>query len=634
MPITIGSNIASLNAQRRLTEGTRELASVYERLSSGFRINHAGDDAAGLSISGSLNGDRRVFDQGVRNLNDGISLLSIADSTIEELSTIVTRLRELAEQASNGVYGTAQRTALDKEAQALTREYIRVAQSASFNGTSIFTGALDELRIQGSFGATGGVVSNLGGAIGTGRFEASSEFYLGSGSQSAMNVAAGDINRDGYLELILGIDDGSDGNLVVMIGSSNGTFTSPLSYAKNGAGLDELVLADINNDGTLDIIAEGSSASAHVQLGNADGTFRAAQTFATGATINAFALSDLNGDNKLDFASVSGASGAVFVQLGTGSGTFGTAVSYAMEATVSRDVAFGDFNGDNIADLITTGTGGGIGVFTVRLGNGDGSFRVGTSYAADASISYSVTVADINSDGITDVLTAGSTGGVFRLGRGDGTFGSSITYSLGGSTTFATLADVNGDGLPDLIGNAGGAAQIRLNTGSGTFGALASFSMEGATANSLTFADVNADGVLDMFSAGDDNSDAYVHLRLGSTTHGLGALLPFSLRTQADALQAISLLKSAESRLTTQRGTVGAFQSRVDVALNVLRVASENYGEAAGRIQNADIAEESVKLAQRRIQQNAATAVLAQANLQPEIALKLLTGSRPGVNRS
>ncbi len=102
MAITLGSNIASLQAQRQLFKTEQNLSTVFERLSSGQRINRASDDAAGLAISESLNTDRRVFNQGIRNLNDGLSVLNIADSTVAELSGIVIRIQELAEQAANG----------------------------------------------------------------------------------------------------------------------------------------------------------------------------------------------------------------------------------------------------------------------------------------------------------------------------------------------------------------------------------------------------------------------------------------------------------------------------------------------------------------------------------------------------
>ena len=112
MALTLGTNIASLRSQRQLTRNSSELSTVFERLSSGQRINSASDDSAGLAIADSLRADVRIYNQGVRNLNDGISLLNIADASLDSLTTIVTRLEELASQAANGVYGTAQRAAL------------------------------------------------------------------------------------------------------------------------------------------------------------------------------------------------------------------------------------------------------------------------------------------------------------------------------------------------------------------------------------------------------------------------------------------------------------------------------------------------------------------------------------------
>jgi len=109
MAITLGSNIASLRGQRQLAKTSAELGTVFGRLSSGQRINKASDDAAGLSIADSLKANSRILIQGVQNLNDGLSLLSIADSAIENLSDIVIRLEELAAQAANGVYTNKQR---------------------------------------------------------------------------------------------------------------------------------------------------------------------------------------------------------------------------------------------------------------------------------------------------------------------------------------------------------------------------------------------------------------------------------------------------------------------------------------------------------------------------------------------
>src|SRR5437868_11900202 len=104
MAVTIGSNIASLQAQRRLSDSTAKLQTTYERLSSGQRINKASDDAAGLAIADQLRADQRVASVAIRNANDGISLVAIADSALGEVSNVLTRLSELAEQSANGVF--------------------------------------------------------------------------------------------------------------------------------------------------------------------------------------------------------------------------------------------------------------------------------------------------------------------------------------------------------------------------------------------------------------------------------------------------------------------------------------------------------------------------------------------------
>jgi hypothetical protein len=120
MAITLGSNIASLRGQRQLSRTGQELGTVFQRLSSGQRINRASDDAAGLAIADSLNARSRVYNQGVRNLNDGLSLLSIADSAIANLSDIVIRLEELVAQLITAEFQEAiGRTASVRECNAL-----------------------------------------------------------------------------------------------------------------------------------------------------------------------------------------------------------------------------------------------------------------------------------------------------------------------------------------------------------------------------------------------------------------------------------------------------------------------------------------------------------------------------------
>jgi len=163
MPITLGSNIASLTAQRQLDSVSQGLSKTYERLSSGLRINRASDDAAGLAVSTCLNSNVRVFTQGIRNLSDGVSLLNIADGAVAELANIVIRIQELAEQSANGTYNSPQRGALDTEAQALSDEYTRIIQTTTFNNINLFDDSNALTRIQCGYGEAGSI--KIGGTL-------------------------------------------------------------------------------------------------------------------------------------------------------------------------------------------------------------------------------------------------------------------------------------------------------------------------------------------------------------------------------------------------------------------------------------------------------------------------------------
>ena len=140
MGINIRTNVPSLIAQRNLNESTGAINTAYERLSSGLRINKASDDAAGLAIAESLKADAKVAGVGIRNASDGISVISIADQAIGQISNVLSRLSELAEQSANGVYGNVQRSALANEFGALTQEIERIALTTKFNGLNLLSG--------------------------------------------------------------------------------------------------------------------------------------------------------------------------------------------------------------------------------------------------------------------------------------------------------------------------------------------------------------------------------------------------------------------------------------------------------------------------------------------------------------
>jgi flagellin len=147
MSMVIGTNVASLSAQRHLATSRAEMETSMERLSSGKRINSAMDDAAGLAIANKLGAKVTGLNQAVRNANDGISLIQTAEGALEEVSNILNRMKELAVQASNGTYATADLAAMNTEFVALATEITRISDETDFNGT-VVTGATSTVQFQ------------------------------------------------------------------------------------------------------------------------------------------------------------------------------------------------------------------------------------------------------------------------------------------------------------------------------------------------------------------------------------------------------------------------------------------------------------------------------------------------------
>ena len=187
MAITLGSNIASLQAQRSLSQSTDGLSDVYQKLSSGMRINKAADDAAGLAIADSLKANQRIATVAVRNANDGISSITIADSALSEVGNVLSRLGELAEQSANGVYSSQQRSALSNEFVALGSEIERIATTTEFNGVKLLSGgATVTLQVGFNSGSTSQIsFSGVSGTLAT--------LGLASSNASALSFSINDV---------------------------------------------------------------------------------------------------------------------------------------------------------------------------------------------------------------------------------------------------------------------------------------------------------------------------------------------------------------------------------------------------------------------------------------------------------
>lgn len=155
----INHNMNALNAHRNMAFNTGNAGKSMEKLSSGLRINRAGDDAAGLAISEKMRAQIRGLDQAARNSQDGISLIQTAEGALNETHSILQRMRELAVQASNDTNVTADRGAIQTEMDQLASEITRIATKTSFNNQVLLNGAVSELSIQ--TGANSGDVTKI-----------------------------------------------------------------------------------------------------------------------------------------------------------------------------------------------------------------------------------------------------------------------------------------------------------------------------------------------------------------------------------------------------------------------------------------------------------------------------------------
>jgi flagellin len=160
--VKLGTNITAQFLRQQFGRAAEDLSTATQRLASGQRIVKPGDDPAGLAIAERLSTDARIYTQGVRNLNTGISAISIAEGAMNEMVNILDRIDELAKQSQNGTLTQTQRNVMQQEVTALQSEWNRIIESTTFNGTQLLTGNDTRLVLQGSEGASGTLAVQFG----------------------------------------------------------------------------------------------------------------------------------------------------------------------------------------------------------------------------------------------------------------------------------------------------------------------------------------------------------------------------------------------------------------------------------------------------------------------------------------
>lgn len=258
MPQVINTNVSSLNAQRNLTSSQSALATSLQRLSSGLRINSARDDAAGLAISQRMSAQIKSLNQGIRNANDGISMIQTAESGLDQVQTMMQRMRELAVQASSDTVGATERGYANTEIQQLLTEVNNIGNRTKFNGNALLTGAMST-AIDASGTVTNGLIA---GAAAVTSIDVSA---AKSGTTYTMTYTAG---TDALV-----LDDGAGNSQSLTVAAIVADGSQTLDFSSLGV---KLVLSSVagetaDNIGaaltTKTVITAAGSAAATLQVG-------------------------------------------------------------------------------------------------------------------------------------------------------------------------------------------------------------------------------------------------------------------------------------------------------------------------------------------------------------------------------
>ncbi len=258
MSVNVNTNVSAMTAQRHLNSAAADLKGSMEKLSSGYRINSAKDDAAGLQISNRLNAQSRGLDVAVRNANDGVSIAQTAEGAMNETSNILQRMRDLSLQSSNGSNSKSDRVAIQEEVSALNDELNRIAETTSFGGNKLLNGTHGTKSFQ--IGSNGGeaVMLEL-------KDMRSDDKHMGGDSYKAENGKGKDwsVGKDATLTMSMKDQFGQDRELT--INAKEGDDIEELATYINGQ--QDLVSASVDEDGKLQIFAGSNNVNSDVAFG-------------------------------------------------------------------------------------------------------------------------------------------------------------------------------------------------------------------------------------------------------------------------------------------------------------------------------------------------------------------------------
>ena len=602
MSLIVNTNVAALNVQRNLGRTNSKLAKSLERLSSGLRINSASDDAAGLAIASKMGSQVRGLNQAVRNANNAITLTQTAEGGLNTITNILHRLRELSVQSTSDDNTSADRTNLVNEADNLVAELTRMANVAEYNTMPLLDGSFSNKYFQVganySQKVTFTISDSRGKSIG-GRAQFSADIADGTKLALNANFGSSEVKINGYGVAATTSSDDQYSVLEVM----SGTVTDMVA-AESGA-----FSMIINDQAFAFTLTSGITAESVVDV-------MVSAVNGLGITnVSAFTIGDTWGiratngtDLELGVTSTTALSAV---------GMEGMSVMFNVEAATSAN-DYANYNGQSSAiakAVAINAIKGSSGVQATAQANtvtGSGAVATGSISSGDVYIN------GVNL-GAVSVENNDSTGALVSAING-------ITSSTGVSASTNTdnkLILTAADGRNITVTTKNDTIRGYLNLNSSAF--ANSTAVFRSTVQMNDDAEIALTGTLaDLYDMTDDFTKTTATsntISVDTTSYNVAAL---SINTQANAEAAILTIDAALDDITGIRAEIGAVQNRLEFTVSNLEISSENMSAAQSRIMDADFATETATFTKNQIMVQAATAILAQANTMPQLALQLL----------
>lgn len=569
----INHNIASLNTYRQLTGNQAATNKNIEKLSSGLRINRAGDDAAGLAISEKMRSQVRGLDMASKNAQDGISLIQTAEGAMNETHSILQRMRELANQSANGTNTDADRSALQDEMNQLTSEINRIGNTTEFNTQKLLNGGIGSGDGAKVTQATSATVSGTA-AIGTGALS------IGAGAKITVDGQTFDIGA-------------------LTIGKAGATATENANELKEKLG--QITSGGVKLSDVLDIKVDGSDQLVFT----AKSTGTSSEVIVSGTQLETA---------KLGFTTDPTATPPVTV---SGKGDPTTVERHGIQAGTA--LSGGTTIAANSTFKVTVGSESAV---TVTLKEGK-TYDTGNADANIAKAAMQDLVKDLNAAlqeaGLDSKVTASlSKDNEIQFISENGK-DISLDDATGGPLA-AIGFTVTAGKVTDALGNT---AQV-VGPGAQGSGFSTKFQIGANKGQSMSL------GISDMRSSAlgiTGNAGQQGFTKTNTVTNGTNDIqseAALNISTREDASNSIEVLDKAINKVSSERAKLGAVQNRLEHTINNLGTASENLTAAESRIRDVDMAKEMMEQTKNNILAQAAQAMLAQSNSQPQGVLQLL----------